>query len=314
MAGTWQERCEAVARVQTVAAKQQGLFTLRDALNAGVSRSTLRTRLRRGDWVHERTGVFAVGGLRKSPIRALTGAHLAVGPGAIASHRSAAWLWGLTPYAQRPEFSLPRERFTRVKDVRTHRLDDLDLGEAVDRLRLPTTPVPRTLIDLGSVFDHGNVRLALDRAIGLKHTNPMQVLRELQLLAEHGRSGVGKMRAILDEAGVTGSHPPSALEAKTRPLFRQAGLRDPDCELVAGPNGEYRLDFPFPEAMFTVEVDGWQYHSSFDAFHGDRTRQNALTIEGYAFLRYTWLHVTRMRQTVVREVRAAYNARVGLFA
>ena len=193
-----------------------------------------------------------------------------------------------------------------------HRSWDLP-DSFVDRLGIPTLPVERCLVDLGAVLPTVLVQKGLDRAIGLKLTTPMRVLAELNRLAKSGREGVGPLRALLDEAGVTGSHQPSVLESETRRLFKQAGLPQPACEMTAGPQGEYRLDFPFVDAMLDIEVDGWQYHSSSEAVFSDCSRQNTLTLEGYAFLRYTWRHVMREPKQVVAEVRAAYRARVALF-
>lgn len=299
-------------RLMATAATQLGLFTLAQATACGVSRDMLATDVVNGRLERPHPGLFAICGVGWNPARLLLAATLSGGYGARATHRSGAWLWGLTRYAQLPEISIPRDRCVQLEGVRVHRARDLP-SHFVVRLAVPTTDVNRVLIDLGAVLGHRRVRDALDRAIAMKHTTPMRVLSELDELALRGRRGVGVMRALLDQAGVTGSHPPSVLEAKTRRLIRRAGLREPDCELVAGVNGEYRLDFPWPEAALTLEVDGWMYHSSFDAFHNDRTRQNALTIGGLAFLRYTWMHVTRTPEQVVGELRAAYAARSAMF-
>lgn len=83
--------------------------------------------------------------------------------------------------------------------------------------------------------------------------------------------------------------------------------------MIAGPKGEYRLDFPWPDILLVAEVHGWQYHSSFAAFHDGMTRQNVLTLDGYAFLNYSWKHVTRSPATVVRELTATFWKRMGLF-
>ena len=299
--------------VRALSAQQLGLFTYEQAVDGGLSRFQLATDVDRGHIERPYATVFAIAGIGWSPARRLLAATLAGGARAMTTHRAGAWLWSLTPYVQLPELSIPRTSCVTIPGVRVHRSGDLP-DVPVFRLGVPTTDVNRVLIDLGAVLRPSQVRRALDNAIGNKHTNPMRVLAELTALAQRGRRGVGMMRAILDDAGVSGSHTPSVLEAKTRRLIRRAGLREPECELVAGVNGEYRLDFPYPEAMLNIEVDGWQYHSSFDAFHYDRTRQNALTIDGLAFLRYTWLHVTRTPDAVIREIRAAYQARTRLFS
>jgi hypothetical protein len=165
------------------------------------------------------------------------------------------------------------------------------------------------LLDLGAVLTIPKVRDALDRGIANRVLTPMDALVELQRRGAMGVRGTAALRALLDGAGVSGSHHPSVLEAKMRRLIERAGLPQPACELVAGINGEYRLDFVWPELKLVIEVDGWMYHSSFEAFHGDKTRKNALTVAGHAFLNYTWAHVTRTPRAVIEEIRAAYRAR-----
>jgi hypothetical protein len=297
----------------TVAAKQMALFSTDQATQLGYSAADLRHRVRVGLLEHPYPFVFALTGVGWWPARRLKAAVMGGRTGAFATHRSSAWLWALTPYPQVPEITIPAERRVRPRDgLRVHRSRDLP-AIPIERLGIATVSVERCLVDLGAVLEAPILQRALDRAIGSKATTPMRVFAELKALARRGREGVGPLRALLDEAGVTGSHQPSVLEAETRRLFKKAGLPQPACELVAGPSGEYRLDFPFADAMLDVEVDGWQYHSSSDAVFSDCSRQNTLTLEGYAFLRYTWRHIMREPAQVVREVRAAYQSRVGLF-
>lgn len=287
------------------------MFTRGQASALGLTRDDLRGERDRGVLELPFPDLFALSGVPWTMARRHLAAALAAGEGARVTHRAGAWAWKLTPFDQKPEISIPLDRSVRLKDVRIHRSSDLP-GEIVTRRGLPTTGVNRVLIDLGAVKPE-SVCDALDRAVARRYTTPMQVRAELDELARRGRRGVGAARALLDQAGVTGSHPPSVLEAKTRRLIRDAGLPQPRCELISGVNGEYRLDFCWPELLLVVEVSGWQYHSSFDAFHQGMTRQNSLTIEGYALLEYSWLHITRHARRVVAEIGAAHRARSTLF-
>src|SRR3954469_1011081 len=53
-------------------------------------------------------GVYAVGHTALSPYGRLMAAVLAGGPGAVASHRSAAGLYGVLKYSGLPEITVPR--------------------------------------------------------------------------------------------------------------------------------------------------------------------------------------------------------------
>jgi hypothetical protein len=299
--------------LRALAAKQLGLFTADQALLANLSSDQLATDVAYGLIERSYPSVFALTGFGWTPARNYLAATLAGGLDCKSTHRAGTWLWGLTSFEQKPEISVPSQRRVRLKNVRIHRVSDLPT-ETVWRMGVPTTSVERVLIDAAWVLTLVKARAGLDRAIARRLTTPMRVLAELNELASRGRRGVGTMRRLLDDAGITGSHAPSVLEAKTRRLIRRAGLPQPECEFVAGENGEYRLDFVWPELLLALEVEGWQYHSSFEAFHKGMSRQNRLTIAGWGFLRYSWMHVTRGPQQVVQELRAAFKARTALFA
>lgn len=301
--------------MRALSANQHALFTTAQARELGLTAAQLETGSRRGRW--ERylfRGVWAIAGVGDWPARRLMAGTLAVGDSAYAARRGGAWLWGLVDELRAVEVAVPRGRAPRIPGLVVHRSSDLDRTQLTERLRIPTTSPLRVMVDAGAVMPVAQVRDMLDRGRALKLFTPVAALAELERVARKGRTGVGALRAVLDEVGVTGSHKPSVLESKMRRLIKRAGLPDPICEMVAGPHGEYRLDFPFPDALLDIEADGWDVHSSFDASHLDTTRQNKLTGEGYGFLRYDWTHVTREADATVREIRAVYFRRLELFS
>jgi hypothetical protein len=298
---------EAENRLLARAATQFGVFTIDQARRAGVSRSTVRTRVEKGIWQRVHRRVYFVGGHWLTQGATHLASVLAGPPGTRSSHRAAAWIWSLTAHPQRAEITTTSSR-SRISGVRCH-FTETALGEPDVRRGIAVTSPAETLLDLGGVLTVTKVREALDRGIANRVLTPMDALAELRRRGGTGVRGTAALRALLDATGVSGSHHPSVLEAKTRRLIQRAGLPQPECELIAGVNGEYRLDFTWPELQLVVEVDGWMYHSSFEAFHSDKTRKNALTIEGLAFLNYTWMHITRTPNDVIRELRTAYAAR-----
>jgi hypothetical protein len=269
----------------------------------------LRTRIGQGAFERVIHGVFRVGGHPVSPAEAHMALVVAAGvEGTRSSHRAGAWLWDMTAFEQKPEITIPKDVRIRVKGGRVHRTTT-SLLEPILRKGVPVTTAEETLLDLGAVTKIENVQVALDRGIANKILTPMSALAELDRRGKMGVRGTAALRGLLDEAGVTGSHHPSVLESKMRRLFKRAKLPQPQCELIVGKNGEYRLDFSWPELMLAVEVDGWMYHSSFGAFVRNKTRKNSLTIQGYSVLEYTWIHVTKRQAQVVAELKAAYAAR-----
>jgi very-short-patch-repair endonuclease len=66
-----------------------------------------------------------------------------------------------------------------------------------------------------------------------------------------------------------------------------------------------RLDFVWPRERVVVEVDGWEAHRTRAAFQRDRTTTNALQLDGFLVLRFTWEDVNRRPATVAGQVRRA---------
>ena len=64
-------------------------------------------------------------------------------------------------------------------------------------------------------------------------------------------------------------------------------------------------DFHWPHARLVVEADSYAWHRSPTALNDDRERDVELTLAGYRTLRFTWEHVTRARNYVVRALRRA---------
>jgi len=54
-----------------------------------------------------------------------------------------------------------------------------------------------------------------------------------------------------------------------------------------------------------VEVDGWESHRTRVAFQQDRTTTNALQLDGFVVLRFTWEDVNRRPAMVAGQIRRA---------
>lgn len=91
------------------AALQYGLITWHQLRAAGVPSSTISRWVRAGRLVRVQPQVYLIVGTPPSWEQDLLGAVLAAGPGAVASHRAAAKLWGLADDAP-VEVTVPRGR------------------------------------------------------------------------------------------------------------------------------------------------------------------------------------------------------------
>lgn len=75
--------------------------------------------------------------------------------------------------------------------------------------------------------------------------------------------------------------------------------------------GTCYLDIAFRRERVAVEVDGWRYHATPEVFETDRARQNALVLDGWLVLRFTWTMLTQDPGYVLRTTRAALHSRLG---
>ena len=227
---------------------------------------------------------------------------LASGADAVASHGSAASLWGMgaaTPGLV--EVITPGNRGRRA-GILAHRAHLPD-GERTVRHHVPVTTPARTLLDLAGVLEARDLEAMLARA---EREGLVRAAEMRQLLALHpGHRGARAIRRVLQLPGGA-ALTRSAAEAELLALVREAGLPSPECNVSMG---RYELDFLWRDARIAVEVDGFRYHSARQRFEGDRRRDADLVAAGLTVLRLSWRQVTDERvATAVRLGQALARA------
>ena len=152
--------------IARIAAKQYSLFTREQAHDEGLTDRQLRLRVASGRLERLSRHVFRIAGCETSWRQRLLAACLAAGPGAAASHRSAAALHMFDGFAAGiVEITVPQGR-------RDFRMDGVIVHSSaywgdVDRCEvdgIPVTTPERTLCTLASVVDETQVESALDSA------------------------------------------------------------------------------------------------------------------------------------------------------
>ncbi len=195
------------------------------------------------------------------------------------SGRAAAHLLGiLKGTAPAPEVIAPTER--RIEGVKSHRCRLFDARDATTVRGIPSTTVPRTLVDLASELSVDALARACHEA-GVRYgTTPRAV--EAVLARRPNSAGAKKLRQIIHgDAPVT----LSKLEARFLELLRNAGLPLP---VTNRPAGTRRVDCRWPEERLTVELDGYRFHNSRHSWEQDRQREREARARGDDFRRYTW--------------------------
>ena len=194
---------------------------------------------------------------------------LAAGPGAVLSHRAAAYLWKLLP-------SMPRFIHVTLTDRRPRQREGLRIHQAK---RLETT-----------------------RHQALPVTTPRQTIEQLKGPDADRAASEALYLGLIDRSDAPDGAEPtrSELERKLLPALQAAGLPQP---VVNRRFGRYRPDFFWPEHKLIVETDGWAGHGHCTAFEDDRARDADLQAQGFKVLRFTWRQV--MHQTLLVVVRIA---------
>ncbi len=301
---------EVLLRITARAARHHGAFTRGMALELGASPSMVDRRVRNGDWHRPYPGVYVVPGTPATWERAVVTSVFGSGPGAVASHRTAAHLYGLCTRPRIIEVTSPLKG-RAAREYVIHRSTDLVADDLTEVIGIPATSITRSLVDVGVPWGEGLASRALDEALRKQMTDLMAVANLLHRVARRGRRGAGVMRSILEDrmgwSGITQSQ----LEDEYLRIMRIAGVTLPVSQvriIKRGGRTIARVDFVYPEVRLVIELDGERYHSDRDTFRYDRRRQNELIQEGYRVLRFTTWDVFAAPDYVVAQVVAALNA------
>jgi len=272
--------------VAALAARQHGVVGRRQLLAIGLTPAMVDGRVARGWLIPLHRGVYAVGHRHLRREGHLLAAVLAVGPGTVLSHRSAAALHGIRP-STRPavDVATPRQGRRGRPGIDVHVTTVLGRGDVTVVDGVPVTTVARTLVDLASVVPADHLAKALDTAERLRILD----LRSLRaaLRRTRGRRGGGHAAlaaALAEHVALGTTLTRSELEARFGRLVRDHALPQPRTNVhVEG----IEVDALWPEQRLVVELDGWRYHRTERAFERDRERSNLLVVAGYRVARFT---------------------------
>jgi very-short-patch-repair endonuclease len=296
------------ATLAAVAVRQYGLFTRAQAQSCGFSRGAIDVRIQRRTWIAVDHGVYRAATTPTSYQQRLLAACLA-GP-AVASHRSAASLWGLPGFDEAPvEVTALRHRRRWSTDVIWHESVRLDGRETTTIADIPVTNVTRTLLDLGSVVDEDALLIAFDDAARRSLTSSATLARERERFGDR-RRGSGTVRAVLALRPYNEPIPESVLETEFDTLIRNCGLPVPRRQwLILDTTGRRvaRVDFAYPDRRLAIEIDGAKHHAGVGDWSASLGRQNQLAKLWWRLLRFTAADLTKRSDRVVEQVREALS-------
>jgi very-short-patch-repair endonuclease len=292
-------------RLRVLMSNNDGLATLDQALEHGVSREAVRRRVAAKQWFPMGYRVYQDAAHQPTPRAILRAAMLSLGDGAVLVGEGAAWWWGLRD--RRPptfEIAVERQRAPRRGAHLVRRAVPPADRTMRQRIRV-TTLVPTVLdaaVDLGLVEGAALVDTALQqRRVTLDELRRGRIRRS-------GRPGARVLDRLmhLAEGGAV-----SEAERITHAQLRAAGITGWVANLPVDVTGFGRavLDVAFAAQKVIVEVDGWAYHRRLRAFLVDGPRQTALTADGWVVVRTHWYELTQTPEVFLANLRRVLATR-----
>jgi hypothetical protein len=283
------------------ARKSLGLLTIPQLDAMGVTRQGRRTLIGRGTLVPLGRGVFLHCAWSASWERLALAAVLQAGPGAVASHLTAAALWRFEGMGRGAiEVTVPAGRHPVLDHATIHRSRDLVAADIEPRARIPVTTGARTLLDIAPLVEESRIEAVLDHAERRGIIWRPHLRWRLRELARQGRSGVPAVRRLLDRTEGRGLGD-TWLEQEGLRLIAHAGLPVPRCqvELRKAGGGIARVDLFWDEERLVVELDGHGTHATRRDRQAAAERAARLGLEGWRVVGFTYEDVTERPEYVV---------------
>lgn len=254
-----------------LAARQHGVVSARQLRRLGFSGAAIGRWSRAGRLHRVHRSVYAVGHPRLSDHGRCLAAVLACGRGAVLSHASAAWLWGLLPNCPKTVHVTVPSHGQRHPGIELHHSSTLSTEEWGRMQRIPVTERLGKL-DLAEI--------------------------DAMLLRCKGGRGAARLRRALEIY-----RDPVFSRARSERLFlalcKKAGLAKPRINTWVG---KFEIDAYWEAERFAVEVDGWDAHRTRKAFESDLLRQEEMKLAGIDSVHVSARRIERAPRQVGRRL------------
>jgi hypothetical protein len=217
----------------------------------------------------------------------------------VLSHGSAASLWGIYDRWWTP-FEVIVETARRRPGIRVHRVA-LAKADVRRHLGIRVTSPARTVFDIAPrLTDKALIRAVNE--LRIKRLLKLEQLAELATRLPRHR-GASRVKPLVETSrGPTRSELEDAFVAFTE----RFGLPRPEMNArVAG----YEVDALFREQRVIVELDGYEFHGTRQAFEKDRERDATTLAAGYRTVRITWERLTQAAEKEAERLWAIISRR-----
>lgn len=269
------------AAIAALATIQHGVVGRFQLLDLGLDRRAIQRRIDSGRLIRLHSGVYAVGHRKLSKDGRRMAAVLAGGDGAVLVGRSAAALHGFA--ADDPRcIHVSGHRRSRGT-LRFHRIA-LTPDEVTTRKGIPTTTVPRTLLDLATTTNNWHLERAVREAIYQSRTSLTTLGRVVETHA--GSRGARALRRAIDNTKDAPGTFRSNGEQRFARWLRKHGLPRPrfNAEIELGAR-KIEADCYWPDHALVAEIDHRSTHGRRKDFESDRIRDRTLQAHGLKVIR-----------------------------
>lgn len=299
--------------VFALAAEQHGAFARWQVLAHGGDDMLIKRRCDSGRWERVAVGVCQLAGLPPDRDRPEWIAWLAVGPDAVVSHECAAERHGLGPVnVGRLVFTTKHGDHHRLAGVTVHQLRDVLPHHVAILDGLPTTTIPRTVVDLAAVSGIERLKRIVEGAVNDHRTTDTAIGLVLGDVARRGKRGMRRLGTVLADRAPREPVPDSVLERMLLAAVLGAGNPDPVPQFPHPGRHPIRgcVDFAYPDARLILEADGRRWHQRIADLKRDNARDVEAARAGWLTMRFMWEELQGDPDDVGRAVAETRGHRV----
>lgn len=293
-------------------------------LATGMTPEMVRSRVRRGDLLRLRQGVYLDSRRWPSDDREqhqlLARAEQVVVPAAVVSHSSAAMLWGLPeptgawtdlpPSLMVPVPTTQRARSTDAVRIRVGRLPAHHVARDAEGWQVTT--LARTAVDVVRGLALPESLIVLDAALRLSCADLVATPRRADYANRtiagaaaaplvEAAGWVRERRTVTTALAAADPRRESPVESLSMAHFMLAGFPLPECQVpIRTPMGTVYPDFFWPEHRLIGEVDGAVKYKDADAQVREKEREQMLRDLNYRMVRWLGREI-RLEPWVVLE-------------
>ncbi len=285
--------------IAALASRQRGYVTRPQLLKTGLRAGAIKYRVAKGSLIPVHSGVYAVGHLPITGADRAYAALLACGPGAVLSHGTAACLWGLDQRWRTP-FEVIVKTARRRPGIRTHRAT-LTRRDVRRHNEMRVTSPARTIFDIAPRLTEKALRRAVNELRIARHLRLGDLADLLARLPSH--PGAARVKPFVDV-------PSGPTRSELEDAFGDLSARfDLPLAEVNTPVVGYEVDALFRAERLIVELDGWDFHGTREAFESDRERDAETLAAGLETVRITWERLKSNPEKEAARLRAILDTR-----